>query len=170
MNDDQKDKTEFEKLLEESDLDINQILRDKSGKITNNHNKHYTSVNVSHDDLYDENLNIEFSHRQNGIQNKVIHDLKSLKYKFRHSEILDLHGLTANEAELELNSFMKENYYNNSKYLLIIHGKGLNNKDNQAPMKRLVEKFIINSIHVLAANSANKNYGGFGATVLILKK
>jgi len=37
-------------------------------------------------------------------------------------------------------------------------------------MKRLVEKFIINSIHVLAANSANKNYGGFGATVLILKK
>ena len=32
MNNDQKDKTEFEKLLEESDLDINQILRDKSGK------------------------------------------------------------------------------------------------------------------------------------------
>ena len=48
--------------------------------------------------------------------------------------------------------------------------KGLNNKDNQAPIKRLVEKFIINSIHILAANSANKNYGGFGATVLILKK
>ena len=170
MNDDPKDKTEFEKLLEESDLDINQILRDKSGKVNNNHNKHYISVNVSHDDLYDENLNIEFSHRKNGIQNKVIHDLKSLKYKFKYSEILDLHGLTANEAELELNSFMKENYYNNSKYLLIIHGKGLNNQDNQAPMKRLVEKFIINSIHVLAANSANKNYGGFGATVLILKK
>ena len=111
MNNDKKDKTEFEKLLEESDLDINQILRDKSGKVTNNDNKHYVSVNVSHDDLYDQNLNAEFSHRQNGIQNKIIHDLKSLKYKFRNSEILDLHGLTANEAELELNSFIKENYY-----------------------------------------------------------
>ena len=107
MNNDQKDKTEFEKLLEESDLDINQILRDKSGKTVNNPNKDYISVNVSHDDLYNENLNIEFSHRQNGIQNKVIHDLKSLKYKFKHTEILDLHGLTANEAELELNSFIK---------------------------------------------------------------
>ena len=73
MNDDQKDKTEFEKLLEESDLDINQILRDKSGKAISNENKNYISVNVSHDDLYGENLNTEFSHRQNGIQNKVIH-------------------------------------------------------------------------------------------------
>ena len=170
MNNDQKDKTEFEKLLEESDLDINQILRDKSGKAISNENKNYISVNVSHDDLYGENLNTEFIHRQNGIQNKIIHDLKSLKYKFRHSEILDLHGLTANEAEVELNSFIKENYHNSSKYLLIIHGKGSNNKDNQAPIKKLVEKFIINSIHILAANSANKNYGGFGATVLILKK
>jgi DNA-nicking Smr family endonuclease len=170
MNNDQENKTEFEKLLEESDLDINQILRDKSDKAIHDNSKHYINVNVSHDDLYNENLNIEFSHRQNGIQNKVIHDLKSLKYKFRNSEILDLHGLTANEAELELNAFIKENYYNNSKYLLIIHGKGLNNKDNQAPIKRLVEKFILNSSHVLAANSANKNYGGFGATLLILKK
>ena len=170
MNDDRKDKTEFEKLLEESDLDIKQILRDKSNDTNEYPNKHYISVNVSHDDLYNENLNIEFSHKKDGVQNKVIHDLKSLKYKFRHSEILDLHGLTANEAELELNSFIKENYHNSSKYLLIVHGKGLNNKDNQAPIKRLVEKFIINSTHILAANSANKNYGGFGATVLILKK
>ena len=169
MINDEKDKTEFEKLLEESNLDINQILRDK-----NNHDtsidKHYVTVNVSHDDLYDDNQNIEFSHRKNGIQNKIIRDLKSLKYKFKHSEILDLHGLTAYEAEIELNSFLKDNYYNNSTYLLIIHGKGLNNKNNQAPLKRLVEKFIINSLHVLAANSANKNYGGFGATVLIIKK
>ena len=43
---------------------------------------------------------------------------------------------------------------------------GLNNKDNQAPLKRLVEKFIINSLHILAANSANKNYGGFGEDIL----
>ncbi|MBT3548756.1 MAG: Smr/MutS family protein [Gammaproteobacteria bacterium] len=169
MNNDKKDKTEFEKLLEESNLDINQILEDKDGLTTNNV-KNYINVNVSHDDLYEDNQNIEFSHRKNGVQNKVINDLKSLKYKFKQSEILDLHGLTANEAELELNIFLKDNYYKNSKYLLIIHGKGLNNKDNQAPLKRLVEKFIINSLHILAANSANKNYGGFGATILILKK
>ena len=170
MNDDQKDKTEFEKLLEESDLDIKQILRDKSNDTNEYPNKHYIKVNVSHDDLYNENLNIEFNHKKNGVQNKVINDLKSLKYKFKPTEILDLHGLTANEAELELNSFIKSNYHNDAKYLLIIHGKGLNNKDNQAPIKRLVEKFIISSIHILAANSANKNYGGFGASVLILKK
>ena len=122
---------------------------------------------VQNDDLFEK---ITSDKSRLVFNNKIIHDLKSLKYKFRHSEILDLHGLTANEAEVELNSFIKENYHNSSKYLLIIHGKGSNNKDNQAPIKKLVEKFIINSVHILAANSANKNYGGFGATVLILKK
>ena len=113
MNNDKKDKTEFEKLLEESNLDINQILEDKDGLTTNNV-KNYINVNVSHDDLYEDNQNIEFIHRKNGVQNKVINDLKSLKYKFKQSEILDLHGLTANEAELELNIFLKDNYYKNS--------------------------------------------------------
>ena len=170
MNDDQIDKNEFKKLLEESDIDIKQILKEKDGKTNDSQSKHYVSVNVSHYDLYNENLNIEFSHKKDGVQNKIIQDLKNLKYKFKFSEILDLHGLTANKAELELNSFIKENYYNNAKYLLVIHGKGLNNKDNQAPLKRLVEKFIISSIHILAACSDNKNYGGLGASIMILKK
>ena len=66
--------------------------------------------------------------------------------------------------------FLEYSYKNNAKYLLIIHGKGLNNKDGIAPIKKLVEKVLINSPHVLAASSANKKDGGHGATYLILKR
>ena len=67
MNDDQIDKNEFKKLLEESDIDIKQILKEKDGKTNDSQSKHYVSVNVSHYDLYNENLNIEFSHKKHRV-------------------------------------------------------------------------------------------------------
>ena len=125
---------------------------------------------MSHDDLYDGGGNKVFIHKKDGLQNKVLSQLKSLKYKFNELEILDLHGFTTMEAEIEINSFLEYGFKNNLKYLLIIHGKGLNNKDGIAPIKKLVEKILTNSPHVLAASSANKKDGGHGATYLILKR
>mgnify|MGYP001315610333 CR=1 FL=1 len=164
-----KSESEFEKLLAESNIDLEQVLSEKKdGDIY--YKKEYIQTNVSHDDLYDGGGNKVFIHKKDGLQNKVLSQLKSLKYKFNELEILDLHGFTTMEAEIEINSFLEYGFKNNLKYLLIIHGKGLNNKNDVAPIKRLVEKILISSPHVLAACSANKHNGGHGATCLILKK
>ena len=52
---------------------------------------------------------------------------------------------------------------------MIIHGKGTKNQSNKAPIKKLVEKIIVSSPNVLAANSAIRSNGGRGATVLLIK-
>ena len=167
-----KDKglSEFEKLLEESDIDISEVLNEKNNEDENflDH-KSFQDVKVSLDDLYEKNLGDYFSHKKNGIQTKVLDKLRNLKYKFSSSQIIDLHGMTTEEALIELNIFIKKNYENQSKYILIIHGKGLNNKEGVAPLKRLVQKLIINCDIAMASTSAGIKDGGYGATYVLLK-
>jgi len=167
-----KDKglSEFEKLLEESDIDISKVLNEKNNEDQNflDH-KSFQDIKVSLDDLYEKNLKDYFIHKKNGIQTKVLDKLKNLKYKFSSSQIIDLHGMTTKEALIELNIFIKKNYENQSKYILIIHGKGLNNKEGVAPLKRLVQKSIINCDIAMASTSAGIKDGGYGATYVLLK-
>ena len=168
-----KDKglTEFEKLLEESDIDISKVLNEKNNEDENflDH-KSFQDVKISLDDLYEKNLGDYFSHKKNGVQTKVLDKLRNLKYKFSSNQIIDLHGMTTEEALIELNIFIKKNYENQSKYILIIHGKGLNNKEGVAPLKRLVQKLIINCDIAMASTSASIKDGGYGATYVLLKK
>ena len=167
-----KDKglSEFEKLLEESDIDMSKVLNEKNNENENflDH-KSFQDIKVSLDDLYEKNLEDYFSHKKNGIQTKVLDKLRNLKYKFSSSQIIDLHGMTTEEALIELNIFIKKNYENQSKYILIIHGKGLNNKEGVAPLKRLVQKLIINCDIAMASTSAGIKDGGYGATYVLLK-
>ena len=164
------DESEFEKLLKESLADTENILKEKTGNSSIDEElKKYCKVFVSHDDLYDEIEDTDFNHRKNGIQHKISDNLKSRVFKFKDEEILDLHGLKVDIAEEAVNIFLEQHYNNCSKYLLIIHGKGTKNQNKTAPLKRLVEKIIISSPHILAANSANRNNGGRGATVLLMK-
>jgi DNA-nicking Smr family endonuclease len=167
-----KDKglSEFEKLLEESDIDMSKVLNEKNNEDENflDH-KSFQDIKVSLDDLYEKNLEDYFSHKKNGIQTKVLDKLRNLKYKFSSSQIIDLHGMTTEEALIELNIFIKKNYENQSKYILIIHGKGLNNKEGIAPLKRLVQKLIINCDIAMASTSAGIKDGGYGATYVLLK-
>lgn len=167
-----KDKglSEFEKLLEESDIDISDVLNEKNNEDENflDH-KSFQDVKISLDDLYEKNLGDYFSHKKNGVQTKVLDKLRNLKYKFSSNQIIDLHGMTTEEALIELNIFIKKNYENQSKYILIIHGKGLNNKEGVAPLKRLVQKLIINCDIAMASTSASIKDGGYGATYVLLK-
>jgi len=170
MTDKDKGLSEFEKLLEESDIDISEVLNEKNNEDENflDH-KSFQDIKVSLDDLYEKNLEDYFSHKKNGIQTKVLDKLRNLKYKFSSSQIIDLHGMTTEEALIELNIFIKKNYENQSKYILIIHGKGLNNKEGVAPLKRLVQKLIINCDIAMASTSAGIKDGGYGATYVLLK-
>ena len=167
-----KDKglSEFEKLLEESDIDISDVLNEKNNEDENflDH-KSFQDVKISLDDLYEKNLGDYFSHKKNGVQTKVLDKLRNLKYKFSSNQIIDLHGMATEEALIELNIFIKKNYENQSKYILIIHGKGLNNKEGVAPLKRLVQKLIINCDIAMASTSASIKDGSYGATYVLLK-
>ena len=167
-----KDKglSEFEKLLEESDIDISKVLNEKNNEDENflDH-KSFQDIKVSLDDLYEKNLEDYFSHKKNGIQTKVLDKLRNLKYKFSSSQIIDLHGMTTEEALIELNIFIKKNYENQSKYILIIHGKGLNNKEGVAPLKRLVQKLIINCDIAMASTSAGIKDGGYGEIINLME-
>ena len=68
------------------------------------------------------------------------------------------------------NDFLNYHYQKRTRYLLVIHGKGTKTQTKKAPIKRLVEKIMIASPHILAANSADRKNGGRGATILLLKR
>lgn len=162
--------SEFEKLLKESLANIKNILKEKSGKSSQiDETNSYHKVSVSHNDIYEDYDDIDFLHKKNGIQNKILNHLKNKELNFRTDEILDLHGLNVQDSEKEVNNFLSYHCDKNKKYLLIIHGKGTMSKENKAPIKKLVEKLMIASPHVLIACSANNKNGGRGATVILLK-
>ena len=164
------DESEFEKLLRESLADTDNILKEKSNDMVMDRElKTYNKVFVSHDDLYDELEDTDFNYRNDGIQHKISDNLKSKVFKFKDDEVLDLHGFNTYDAEEAINIFFEHHYSISSKYLLIIHGKGTKNQNKTAPLKRLVEKIVISSPLILAANSANQSNGGRGATVLLMK-
>ena len=171
MNDDSK--SEFEKLLEDSEFNIENILEDKNDIQDNMHDssyKKYIETNISHKDLYMENNIDVFVHKKFGIQDYMINNIKKLKYSFKDREILNLHGYGLLDAEKSINMFLKTNLEHKARFLLIIHGKGLHNKNSHAPMKNLVESFIIESKYILAAHTASADYGGSGAVVLLIKR
>ena len=164
------DESEFEKLLKESLIDVKNILKEKSGTSAEQvDTKIYQRITVSHDDLYGDIQDIDFLHKKDGIQNKISNKLQLKKFNFKIDEIQDLHGLQPKDAENEVNNFLEHHYNLGTKYLLIIHGKGTKNKSKKAPIKKLVEKLVIESPHVLVATSACRNNGGRGATILLMK-
>lgn len=82
------DESEFEKLLKESLADTDNILKEKSGNMTEDKDlKKYNKVFVSHDDLYDDIQDIDFNHKKNGIGNKILDNLKSKVFKFKDGEL-----------------------------------------------------------------------------------
>ena len=165
------DESEFENLLKKSLADVTDILEEKTGEVNSGeYAKPYDRILVSHDDLYEDIEDVDFFHKKPGIQQKISNELKTKKFNFKNSHILDLHGLNPAQAEDQINIFIEYHYNKNTKHVLIIHGKGTKNQSKKAPIKNLVEKIILASPYVLAANSANKNNGGRGATVLLIKK
>ena len=165
------DESEFDKLLKESLTNVENVLNEKTGKsFMDDEIKSYQPTMVSYEDLYEDIEDIDFSHRKDGIQNKISNNLQSKIFKFKSDEILDLHGLSPKDAETAVNDFLNYHYQKRTRYLLVIHGKGTKTQTKKAPIKRLVEKIMIASPHILAANSADRKNGGRGATILLLKR
>ena len=111
-----------------------------------------------------------------GNNNKLILRNKSLnnpnrfnKKKLEPEMNLDLHGQTLYSARLLLNKFISNCYEKNIRNILIITGKGQNNKGilkEEVPKwlnEKLLNKFLVNF------NVAPRHLGGEGALLVRLK-
>tara|TARA_B100000242_G_scaffold114280_1_gene79722 strand:- start:535 stop:999 length:465 start_codon:yes stop_codon:yes gene_type:complete len=103
-------------------------------------------------------------------RNKSSNSLKSFKKKKLEPDmVLDLHGQTLYSAKLLLHKFMSNCYEKNIRNILVITGKGQNNKGvlkEEVPKwlnDKLLNKFLVNFI------VAPKHFGGEGALLVRLK-
>lgn len=86
---------------------------------------------------------------------------------------LDLHGLTAEEAHVEVERFLHEARLQRKRCVLIIHGRGLNSKDQIPVLKERLRVWLNRGRigrSVLAFSTAKPVDGGAGAVYVLLRK
>ena len=127
--------------------------------------KNFTTQFIKHEanDVYKVlKTNLHFNVNKN-----IIRELKNNKLEINAT--LDLHGRTALEAKTELNNFIKNCYKNNLKNIVIITGKGKNNKGiikTNTPSwlkEEIISRFIV------GFESMPDKKGGQGALFIKLK-
>ena len=116
--------------------------------------------------FYTEPNNNKISVKSNEILGSI---KKRSKKKLEPKMILDLHGHTLYSSKLLLHKFIPNCYEKNIRNILIITGKGQNNKGTlkkEVPKwlnDRFFKKFLVNF------NQAPRNFGGEGALLVRIK-
>ena len=101
---------------------------------------------------------------------KSLNSFKNFKKKkIGPDTSLDLHGFTLYSAKLLLQKFISNCYEKNIRNILIITGKGQNNKGalKEEVPKWLSDKFF--NKYVINFNIAPRNFGGEGALLVRIK-
>lgn len=86
---------------------------------------------------------------------------------------VDLHGLTREEARIRVETFLHESRTNDRRCVLIIHGRGLNSKDQIPVLKDAVRMWLQRgriARSVLAFATARPTDGGAGAVYVLLRR
>jgi DNA-nicking Smr family endonuclease len=86
----------------------------------------------------------------------------------RPDAVIDLHGLTRDEAWASLESFFQEGKKQGFEKLLIVHGKG-NHSEREGVLKETARKFIERCPFAGESGHGNAAQGGRGATWVFLK-
>lgn len=107
------------------------------------------------------------SFSRSGLQHNVLKKLRQGKNPIEH--ILDLHGLTVDQARAELLEFLGECQVAGFRNVIIIHGKGFRSRDKPI-IKPMVNRWLRVVDNVLAFHSAQPADGGNGAVYVLLKK
>lgn len=89
-------------------------------------------------------------------------------HSMRPEAVLDLHGLTRDDAWHRLESFFADCRRRGMQKVLVIHGKG-NHSGGDPVLKQTVLRFIEQNPHAGESGSADKESGGTGSTWVILK-
>ncbi|HEB81325.1 MAG TPA: hypothetical protein ENJ11_00520 [Gammaproteobacteria bacterium] len=106
------------------------------------------------------------SFSRSGLQHNVLKKLRAGKHPVEH--VVDLHGLTIDEARVELLEFLGECEAAGIRHALVIHGKGFRSKDKPV-IKPMVNRWLRQVNNVLAFHSAQPKDGGSGALYVLLK-
>lgn len=107
---------------------------------------------------------IEFS--RPGLQHKILRQLK--QGQFPIETVLDLHGMTSQQASAALIQFIDHCQKQNFRSVKIIHGKG--RRETLPILKNKINQWLRQLPMILAFHSAKPNDGGAGAVYILLKK
>jgi DNA-nicking Smr family endonuclease len=110
----------------------------------------------------------ELSYRGDGVQDGVFRKLR--RGTFHAGDVLDLHGLRAAEARVEVARFVVESQERGLRCVRIIHGKGLRSKGAGPVLKQHLEGWLRRSREIMAYCSARPQDGGTGAVYVLLRK
>jgi DNA-nicking Smr family endonuclease len=110
----------------------------------------------------------ELRYLRPGIQSKTLQKLR--RGQFPIEGTLDLHGLTAEEANNRLRNFLQHSLAAGRSAVRIIHGKGYGSAGRQPVLKTKVNQWLQEAGAVLAFCSARPENGGTGAVDVLLRK
>lgn len=105
-----------------------------------------------------------------GINSKTFRKFKAGKISIQAH--LDLHGLNTLQARIRLLNFMREQYINSRKCVLLIPGRGKNSPLGTPVLRNEVQAWLTQEPLkriVLAFCSAQPNHGGTGALYVLLR-
>ena len=109
----------------------------------------------------------EVSYARQGLKRGVLKKLRRGEYRLDGE--LDLHGLSAWQAEQALALFFSEALAEGLRCLRVIHGKGLRSKAAGPVLKSLTTGWLLRRDDVVAFCSAPPAMGGTGAVLVLLK-
>lgn len=107
------------------------------------------------------------SFKRPGVQDRQIRKLQRVRY--HEATTLDLHGLTVVQARTAVQQFIGQAGAHGVRSVLISHGKGVE-RARPALLKSWVHQWLRDMDGVLAFHSAGPQYGGAGATCVLLAK
>ena len=103
-----------------------------------------------------------------GVQRSVLQKLR--RGHFSVSAELDLHGMVARVARVEVADFLRYCHHNNIRCARIVHGKGYGSWQKQPVLKNKLNHWLRQRDEVLAFCSARPVDGGTGAIYVLIKK
>jgi DNA-nicking Smr family endonuclease len=93
--------------------------------------------------------------------------------EFAYQSMLDLHGMSAAAARVEVERFIMHSLAEGHREVLIVHGRGRNSKDNVPVLKERLKTWLARGRigrSILAFTSARPADGGTGALYVLLRR
>jgi DNA-nicking Smr family endonuclease len=101
-----------------------------------------------------------------GVSESTLRKLRRGQYRIQGE--LDLHGLSVEEAKMQLRDFLVAALQRHASCLRIVHGKGLRSGPRGPVLRQLVNNALRRTRQVLAFASARQVDGGTGAVYVLL--
>lgn len=91
---------------------------------------------------------------------------------FAVQDYIDMHGLTLDHAEVEVDKFLNDSLIKGLRCIKFIHGRGLRSPSGTAVLKDALIEWLMGRYHkhVIAFATAPYNNGGLGALYVLLRK